>query len=150
MVHYGKGISRIWMNRQTERRTGVYVYGEMWGRTRGRKGIEIEELIELSISLQPGDRGGRKLKYNEQFSASEMRRILRNTQWKDRCFQNTSLLRNRWEVIFSSQTEVFILNVEAGKLSSEKVTVCCHCSNRTFRFAFHNILLQQRAKDLNW
>lgn len=36
-----------------------------YGRARGRKDIEIEELIELSISLHPGDRGGRKIKHNE-------------------------------------------------------------------------------------
>lgn len=65
MAHYGKGVSGIWMNRQTDRRIGTCVYGQVGGRGRGRKDIEIEELIELSISLHPGERGGRKIKHNE-------------------------------------------------------------------------------------
>ena len=65
MAHCGKGVSGIWMNRQTDGRIGTCAYGQVGGRARGRKDIEIEELIELSISLRPGDRGGREIKHNE-------------------------------------------------------------------------------------
>lgn len=56
------------MNRQADRRMGARVYGELGGRARGRKGNELERLIELSISFYTGDRGGRKIRSNEQFS----------------------------------------------------------------------------------
>lgn len=59
----------MWMDKRADRRMGAHVYGEVGGRARGRKDNELEELIELSISFYTGDRGGRKIKYNEQFSA---------------------------------------------------------------------------------
>lgn len=70
MAHHGSGrVVSMWMSRWADRRMGLRVSGEVGGRVRGRKGNELEELIELRISFYTGDRGGRKIKYKEQFSA---------------------------------------------------------------------------------
>lgn len=79
-AHDGGGIrGSMWMNRQADRRMGARVYGEVGARARGRKGNELEGVIELSISFYTGDRGGRKIKSNEQFSTQETRRMVINT-----------------------------------------------------------------------
>lgn len=56
----------MWMSRQKDGFTSLWRGGR---KSEREKDNELEELIELRISFYTGDRGGRKIKYNEQFSA---------------------------------------------------------------------------------